>query len=106
MLEKLHDQLLALEHLTEEQVFAAVDLLVNAAVPADAKARFLGQLAAKGETIAEIAGFARAQPKHPLTKNERPSVTPRAPVFFMMLTFENLVCQRAERGIGEVAGVP
>jgi anthranilate phosphoribosyltransferase len=60
VLDKLNDQLAAMEHLTEEQVFAAVDHLVDGLVSAELKAHFLGQLAAKGETIAEIAAFARA----------------------------------------------
>ena len=53
-------QLTAAQHLSPEQVIEAVESLVNEAVAATAKAEFLSQLARKGETIEEIAAFARA----------------------------------------------
>jgi anthranilate phosphoribosyltransferase len=60
VLEQFIRQLAASEHLTEEQARLAVEELVDEAVPAAMKADFLGQLACKGETIGEIAAFARA----------------------------------------------
>ena len=60
MLEDLTRQLAALESLTEAQVAQAVEQLADEGVPVGAKAAFLSNLAYKGETVAEIAGFARA----------------------------------------------
>src|ERR1035437_7706125 len=60
MLEQFIRQLAASEHLTEEQARLAVEELVDEAVPATMKADLLSQLARKGETIGEIAAFARA----------------------------------------------
>ena len=60
MLEAFTSQLAASKHLTDEQVRRAVDSLVDEAVPAAVKADFLCQLALKGETVDEIAAFARA----------------------------------------------
>ena len=60
MLDKFIRQLAAAQPLTDEQVLEAVELLVDEAVAAATKADFLSQLARKGETIAEIATFARA----------------------------------------------
>lgn len=60
MLERLTNQLAASRHLSEEQIILAVEALVDEVVPASAKADFLCQLALKGETIEEIAAFARA----------------------------------------------
>lgn len=60
MLEKFISQLAGSGHLTGEQTSLAVDQLVDEAVPAVLKAEFLCQLALKGETVDEIAGFARA----------------------------------------------
>jgi len=45
--------------LTDEQVGLAVELLIDEAVAAAAKAEFLTHLARKGETTGEIAAFAR-----------------------------------------------
>jgi anthranilate phosphoribosyltransferase len=45
--------------LTKDQVSSAVAALVNETIPAEAKADFLAALAAKGETIDEIAEFAQ-----------------------------------------------
>ena len=59
MLEQLIPQLAASQPLTDEQVRLAVEQLVAEPVPAAVKADFLTQLARKGETIAEIAAFAR-----------------------------------------------
>ena len=60
MLEVFTSQLAASKHLTDEQVGQAVDLLIAESVPAAMKADFLCHLALKGETVAEIAAFARA----------------------------------------------
>ena len=59
MLEELIRQLAASQPLTEAQVAAAVSQLVDEAVPVATKADFLSNLARKGETAEEIAGFAR-----------------------------------------------
>ena len=59
MLEKFIPQLVALRPLSEAQVKEAVAALVNESIPAATKADFLAQLARKGETIEEIAAFAR-----------------------------------------------
>ena len=60
MLEELTRRLSRSNHLTEDQVRFAVDQLVEESVPADVKADFLCHLALKGETVGEIAAFARA----------------------------------------------
>ncbi len=54
-----HD-LAAAKNLEEEQIRAAVEQLTDENIPAATKAAFLSQLAAKGETVEEIAAFARA----------------------------------------------
>ena len=59
MLEKLIRQLAAAEALSEEQVGAAVEQLIDERVSTPTKADFLAQLARKGETVEEIAAFAR-----------------------------------------------
>ena len=59
MLDKLIGHLAAAKALTDEQVRLAVELLVDEAVPAAAKAEFLTCLAGKGETPSEITAFAR-----------------------------------------------
>ena len=59
MLNDLTRQLEAAVALGPQQVTAAVATLVDEAVPAEAKAGFLTALARKGETIEEIAAFAR-----------------------------------------------
>lgn len=60
MLDSFTQQLAASRHLTDEQVGLAVGELVREDVSAEAKAGFLCQLALKGETVSEIAAFARA----------------------------------------------
>ena len=60
MLNPLIQQLAGAQPLSDEQVRDGVELLVNEAVPAVAKADFLSALARKGETIGEIAAFAVA----------------------------------------------
>lgn len=60
MLEKFIPQLLARQPLSDAQVFEAVEALVDEAVPAATKADFLMHLSRKGETVEEIAAFARA----------------------------------------------
>jgi anthranilate phosphoribosyltransferase len=60
VLEELTRRLSRSNHLTEDQVRFAVDQLVEESVPADVKADFLCHLALKGETVGEIAAFARA----------------------------------------------
>jgi len=59
MLEALTRQLAGGTALTDDQVAAAIPLLVAEDVAAEAKAAFLTALARKGETVAEIAAFAR-----------------------------------------------
>jgi anthranilate phosphoribosyltransferase len=54
------DQVKAGRALSPDQVGAVVDLLVHESVPVDEKAGFLSALAAKGETVDEIAAFAQA----------------------------------------------
>ena len=60
MLEKLSAELAARRHLSEDQIHSAVGQLIDGDVPAVTKADFLCQLALKGETMEEIAAFARA----------------------------------------------
>lgn len=60
MLDQLTQQLSAGQSLAEAQTRAAVESLVDEAVTAFVKAEFLSALARKGETIEEIAAFARA----------------------------------------------
>jgi anthranilate phosphoribosyltransferase len=59
VLSQLIPQLAASRPLSDAQVRSAVEQLVDEAVPVEAKADFLTALARKGETIAEIAAFAR-----------------------------------------------
>lgn len=60
MLEKLIHQLDASTDLTDEQIQSAVEELTKETVAVEIKANFLTQLARKGETVGEIAAFARA----------------------------------------------
>jgi anthranilate phosphoribosyltransferase len=60
VLEQLTQQLAAARQLTDEEVRQAVDLLADEKISASVKADFLAALAKKGETIEEIAAFARA----------------------------------------------
>jgi anthranilate phosphoribosyltransferase len=60
MLAKLIAELSASRHLTDEQVRLAVQEIVDENVPATLKADFLCHLALKGESVGEIAAFARA----------------------------------------------
>ena len=60
VLKQLTGQLQQRATLTEEQVRAAVAELVDEKITPVAKAGFLAALAQKGETVAEIAAFARA----------------------------------------------
>jgi anthranilate phosphoribosyltransferase len=60
VLEKLITELAASKHLSDEQIHDAVGQLVNESVSAALKADFLCSLALKGETVQEIASFARA----------------------------------------------
>ncbi len=59
MLKALTHQLLASAPLTAEQVGVAVEQLIDEHLAAELKAGFLGALAQKGETVEEIAAFAR-----------------------------------------------
>ena len=59
MLKPLTDQLIQGRSLSDEQVNAAVVQLTDESVSAEVKADFLGALARKGETVDEIAAFAR-----------------------------------------------
>src|SRR5205814_5599145 len=59
-LERFNRQLAASEHLTREQVNAAVEQLLDESVPVSLKADFLCHLALKGETVEEITSFALA----------------------------------------------
>src|ERR1041385_469855 len=58
-LEKLIAELTASRHLSDEQIHSAVEEIVDETVPAALKADFLCRLALKGETVGEIAAFAR-----------------------------------------------
>jgi anthranilate phosphoribosyltransferase len=60
VLEKFTKQLAAGQELTHEEIVASVEELTDANINADTKADFLTQLARKGETVEEIADFARA----------------------------------------------
>jgi anthranilate phosphoribosyltransferase len=60
VLENLTAQLDARQSLTDAQITDAVEQLINENVPATTKADFLTKLALKGETVDEIAAFARA----------------------------------------------
>ncbi len=60
MLEHLTQQLAAARQLTDKQIREAVERLADETVSANIKADFLAALAKKGETIEEIAAFARA----------------------------------------------
>jgi anthranilate phosphoribosyltransferase len=60
VLETFTKQLASSQALSDEQIAIAVEQLVDEAIAAPTKATFLTQLAAKGETTAEIAAFARA----------------------------------------------
>ena len=59
MLEELIQHLEASQHLTDAQIQDAANDLVNESVAPELKADFLCHLALKGETVEEIAGFAR-----------------------------------------------
>jgi anthranilate phosphoribosyltransferase len=59
MLDALTRQLANNESLTDAQVSGAVEELADAAVTSEIKADFLTALARKGETVGEIAAFAR-----------------------------------------------
>jgi anthranilate phosphoribosyltransferase len=59
VLKELKEQLDGRENLTDKQVALAVGGLVEASVPDDLKADFLGALGQKGETVEEISAFAR-----------------------------------------------
>jgi anthranilate phosphoribosyltransferase len=60
VLQTLINELAGAKHLSDEQSRLAVEQLVNENVPAVLKADFLCHLALKGETVEEIAAFARA----------------------------------------------
>ena len=60
MLEILTNDLAAARTLSDEQIHFAVEQLVDQNIPAATKAEFLSRLAIKGETVHEIAAFARA----------------------------------------------
>jgi anthranilate phosphoribosyltransferase len=60
ILDTLIADLAASRHLSDEQAQAAVEQIIDESVPAALKADFLCHLALKGETVDEIAAFARA----------------------------------------------
>jgi len=60
VLEQFTSHLAAARHLSDEQANLAVELLTDEKIPAEVKAKFLTQLACKGESVGEIAAFARA----------------------------------------------
>ncbi len=60
MLDKLIVELTTARHLSDEQVRLALGQIIDENVPAALKADFLCHLALKGETVEEIAAFARA----------------------------------------------
>jgi len=53
-------ELAAARHLSDNQIRSAVEQIIDESVPASLKADFLCHLALKGETVEEIAAFARA----------------------------------------------
>lgn len=59
-LDSLIAELAAGRHLSDEQARLAVQQIIDETVPAASKADFLCHLALKGETVGEIAAFARA----------------------------------------------
>lgn len=59
-LDALIAELAAARHLSDEQAHLAVEQIIDENVPAVLKADFLCHLALKGETVQEIAAFARA----------------------------------------------
>src|SRR5437899_4942660 len=59
MLKLLIRRIAGPEPLTDDQVGLAVEQLVDETVPTPLKAEFLGELARRGETPAEIVSFAR-----------------------------------------------
>ncbi len=59
-LDRLITDLAASRHLSDEQAHHAVEQIIDENVPAALKADFLCHLALKGETVQEIAAFARA----------------------------------------------
>ena len=59
-LDRLITDLAASRHLSDEQAHLAVEQIIDENVPAALKADFLCHLALKGETVQEIAAFARA----------------------------------------------
>jgi anthranilate phosphoribosyltransferase len=59
VLEPLTQQLATGVGLSEEQAGSAVDDLIDESTTAETKAAFLATLARKGETVSEIAAFAR-----------------------------------------------
>jgi anthranilate phosphoribosyltransferase len=59
-LDTLIVELAAARHLSDEQARLAVEQIIDEKVPAALKADFLCHLALKGETVGEIAAFARA----------------------------------------------
>ena len=71
------EQLARAEALTESEVTAAVEQLIDERVAPQCKADFLTALAVKGETTAEIAAFARAL----RDKSIRPPINPAASQF-------------------------
>src|SRR5436190_2106569 len=60
MLEKFIQQLAASEHLTDAQISIAVEQLIDETLAPSIKSDFLSHLAQKGETVEEIAAFAKA----------------------------------------------
>lgn len=59
-LDRLITDLAAKRHLSDEQAHLAVEQIIDENVPAALKADFLCHLALKGETVQEIAAFAKA----------------------------------------------
>jgi len=72
ILESLIAELKAARHLSDEQARAAVEQIIDENIPATLKADFLCHLALKGETVQEIAAFARALRE----KSVQPSLDP------------------------------
>jgi anthranilate phosphoribosyltransferase len=77
VLETLKDQLAASNHLSDEQVRAAVECLLDEKLSPEIKADFLQHLALKGETVHEIIAFVEALRKRavepPIQKSWRES---------------------------------
>jgi anthranilate phosphoribosyltransferase len=77
VLENLTRQLRQLKSLEEAQIFDAVGQLIDENIPVESKANFLTALSKKGETVEEIAAFARALREKSVQLNLPPEIRTR-----------------------------